>query len=439
MKGFNDRHRRPRAVVVDGCRTPFLRAGGGFSGRTSWQLGATTFRALLHRTGLAPTAIDRVLLGSTVLQPDATNVAREAAFEAGLPASVPAVTLIAAGASASEAIARGAAMIEAGEARFVLAGGADCISDPPIGYRPTARRKLFRLSRARGPAARLRALAAVRPWDLLPDVPRVAERSTGQTMGAWTEELADRLGIERQAQDAFAVASHRRAAAAREHLARDIEPTVGAGGRIHSADDGIRANTDLEQLTRLRPSFRSRGTLTAGNSSFLTDGAAAVLLAEERAADEAGLRPLARIVGHVLTAHDPREDLLLGPVFAISRLLDSLGIELDAVDVVELHEAFAAQVLAVLQLLADDDVARERLERPRALGSIDPRRLNAWGGSLAIGNPFAPNGARLMTTACRRLQVEGGRLALGATCAGGGLGQAFLLERPSASDPSAAG
>ena len=416
-------------VLVDGCRTPFQRAGTGFRDAMSYQLAAAALDGLLTRRGFEPASapVDGVILGATVPNPRTTNVAREAAFEVGLPYQVPAMTMTVAGASATCAVDTAADWIRGGRAEVMVAGGTDCISDAPIGYRRAMRQKLFAARRLRGMWPTLRFVLSLRPWDFLPDVPDITERATGQTMGQYAEGLAQKLGIGRAEQDAYALESHRRATAARDLLAEEIVPVLTARGSV-VADNGVRGDTDLATLARLRPSFADDGTLTAGNASFLTDGAAVLLLASARRARDEGWPVLAVLRGSVLTAHDPRRDLLLGPVVAIPRVLAQAGLGLDEIDVVEIHEAFAAQVLAVLTLLADDDACRE-LGLDGSVGTIDRDKLNAWGGSLAIGNPFAPNGARLLTTAAHRLHHEEGRHALVATCAGGALGQGMLLER----------
>lgn len=407
----------PDPLLVDGCRTPFQKAGTGFRNLMSFQLASAAIGGLLERTGVEPGAVDRVILGAIVHNPRATNVAREAALEAGLPPTVPAVTMTAAGVSATVAVSHGLDLIRTGQAEVVIAGGTDCLSDPPIGFKRTMRNKLLAARRLRGLWPTLRFLTTLRPWDFLPDIPDLTERSTGETMAEFTERLAKEMGIDRAAQDAYAVESHRRAAAARQRgeLQQEIVPVRTEDGIVDS-DNGIREGTTGEQLAALRPSFdRHEGTLTAGNSSFLTDGAAVLLLASPRRAAELGLSAKASFRGSALTAHDLQAELLLGPVAAIPQALQACGLTLAEIDVVELHEAFSAQVLAVLELLP---------ELPR-------ETVNARGGSLALGNPFAPNGARLLTTAANRLHSEGGSNAVVASCAGGGLGQAMVLERVS--------
>ncbi len=401
-------------LFVDGCRTPFQRAGTGFRDLTSYQLAAAAIGGLLQRTGLDGAAVDRVVLGGIVQNPRATNVAREAALLAGLPPTVPAVTMTAAGASATVAIDHGLDLIRAGRADVVIAGGTDCVSDPPIGFRRPMRKKLLAARRAKGPWQIAKLLLSLRPWDFMPDIPDITELSTGETMADFAERLAREMGISRREQDAYAVRSQRRASAATERgdLAREIVGVETPDGTVLS-DNGIRPDTTVERLAELRPSFSEEGTLTAGNSSFLTDGAAVVLLMSASRAADLGLVGKARFRDSELTAHDPKTELLLGPVHASPRVLEASGISFADLDVVELHEAFAAQILAVLAHLPE----------------LPAERLNLWGGSLALGNPFSPNGARLVTTAVHRLHAEDGHWALVATCAGGALGQAMVLER----------
>ena len=424
------RLRLPKVGLLEGCRTPFQRADTGFRDLMSYQLAAAAIRGVLDRAELSGEEVDRVILGATVSNPRTTNVAREAALQAGVPASVPAVTVTAAGASATAAISWGVDLIRTGQAELVVAGGTDCVSDPPIGFRRPMRQKLLRARRLKGVWAVLRFLLSLRPRDMLPEIPRVAEFTTGETMGAYTERLAQQLGITRADQEAYALRSHQLAAAACEYLAEEIVEVQGSKGALIRKDNGIRPDTDLERLAALKSVFSEAGTITAGTSSFLTDGAAVVLLASRDWARRFGRGLRALIRGHATVGLDVRQDLLLGPAFAVPRALEVAEIGLAEVDVIEIHEAFAAQVLAVLRLMSSERFGRERLGLSGAVGVIEPSKLNAWGGSLALGNPFAPNGARLMATAAHRLEVEKGRWAVVATCAGGGLGEAFVLERP---------
>ncbi|MFH1176311.1 MAG: acetyl-CoA C-acyltransferase, partial [Acidobacteriota bacterium] len=293
---------------------------------------------------------------------------------------------------------------------------------------------LIAAQKTRGLLGRLRLFGSLKLSDLLPEAPAIAEFSTGETMGQNGERLAKRLGISREEQDEFAMTSHHRAAraAADGLLARQIVPLfLPPRYAPIAADNGIREDTTREKLARLRPAFDRRfGTLTAGNSSFLTDGAAAVLLMTEVKAERYGLEPLAVVRSSAVTGQDPLEELLLGPAFATPRALDCAGLSLEEIDVVELHEAFAAQVLGVLKVMEDEKFCRERLGRDGALGRIDRARLNAWGGSLSVGHPFGATGARLVANCCHRMRHEGGRYGLVSACAGGAIGIAMVLERP---------
>lgn len=420
-------------VIVEGCRIPFQRAGTTYLDEMAYRLAQFAIRGLLDRTGWSPDRVDGVVLGQVISNVQTPNVAREAALTAGVPPKVPCRTVSQACISANRAIADACLEIAADRANVVIAGGVDSASDTPIGFRKAMRRKLFLAQKNRGLVDNLRFLASLRPADFLPERPRVAEYSTGRTMGQDCDNLAARFGISREAQDTFAVRSHRLAAQARDEglLRHEIVPVVlPPSFEPIDSDNGIRPDTSLEQAGRLPLAFDRRyGTLTAANSSFLTDGAAAALLMDEQTARSAGLTPKATIVDYVFTGQDLSTDLLLGPTFAIAKLLDRTGTSLADVDVFELHEAFAGQVLANLEALTSDAFARQHLGRDRAVGAIDIDRLNRWGGSLSIGHPFGATGARLLTTTANRLHREKGRLGLLAACAAGGHGHAMLIQR----------
>jgi acetyl-CoA acyltransferase len=402
-----------RAVIVDGCRIPFLKSGTGYGRLMACDLAAANIENLLRRTDLPADAVDCVVLGHTVQNVRTSNLARDAAIAAGLPASALAYSISAAGISSCLAIDDGLARIERGQADVVIAGGADCLSDVPIGFRKSAQMKFFAMRRLKGPTAVARALLGLRPADFIPTMPQPIEYHTGESMGEYAERLARREGISRADQDEFALRSHQLAQAAREQGLLDLQVSdveFDEGERI-TGDNGIRPEVSLEELAKLQPAFRTGGTVTAGNATFLTDGSALALLMSSRKAAELGLEPRARIAMSAAGAVDLEHDLLLGPLKVVPELLTRSGLTLDDFEVIELHEAFAAQALHVI----------EQLGLP-----ID--RVNAWGGSLAIGNPFAPNGARLLNTAVERLHHEGGRRALVTTCAGGGLAYGAIVE-----------
>jgi acetyl-CoA acetyltransferase family protein len=402
-----------QAVIVDGCRIPFLRSGTGYRHLMACDLAAANIRNLLERAGLPKDQVDCVVLGHTVQNVRTSNLARDAAIAAGLPPSTLAWSISAAGVSAFLAIEDGLARIERGQADVVIAGGTDCLSDVPIGFRKSAQMKFFAMRRLRGPVAIARALSGLRPTDFLPAIPQAVEYHTGESMGEYAERLARREGVSRAAQDEFALRSHRLAHEAREKGLLDRELSAvefEESGRI-CRDNGIRPDATREDLSRLKPAFRADGTVTAGNSTFLTDGSALVLLMSRAKAAELGYEPRARIVMSASGALDLEQDLLLGPVKVVPELLRRSGLTLDQFPVIELHEAFAAQALHVIAAL-----------------ELPIERVNAWGGSLAIGNPFAPNGARLLNTAVNRLHQEGAKRALVTTCAGGGLAYGAIVE-----------
>lgn len=422
-----------RVVVVDGCRTPFCRSGTAFADLSTFELGCMAVSGLLHRTRVDPEAVGLLVMGNVIQEAATSNLGREVVLGAGLPPSCPAHTVTMACVSSLQAFLTAAHTVAAGEVEVAIAAGAETLSDAPIRFRRTVRKRLIAAQRARGLAGYLRLLRGLKPSDLLPEPLALAEFSTGEVMGQNCERLAKRLGITRDSQDEYALLSHHRAAAATGDgsLRRQIIPArVPPRMEAVETDNGIRGDSTPDRLAALKPAFDRRlGTVTAGNSSFLTDGGGAVLLASEEAAVRLGLEPLAVLKASAVAALDPLEDLLLGPALTIPRALDRAGLELDQVEVVELHEAFAAQVLAVLKLLADDGWARERLGRDHAIGVVDRERLNAWGGSLSVGHPFGATGARLITTCAHRMRAGGARYGLVSACAAGALGIALVLEK----------
>lgn len=420
-------------VLVDGCRTPFLRSGTDYADLRAFDLARQALKGLLVRTSLDPETVDRVILGCVVQDVDTSNLAREATLGAGLPDHVPAFTVTMACISSNLAITTARDLISAGQADVVIAGGAETLSDIPIRFKKKVRKKLFEARKYKAPTDYLRLLRGLKPSDLLPEVPSIAEFSTGETMGESADKLAAMFDVSREEQDAYALRSHQNAARAAEAglLAEEIVPvTAPPEFTPLQHDNGIRPDTSMEKLATLPPAFvKPFGTVTAGNASYLTDGASAVLLMARETAEAKGFTPKAVLRSYTYVAQDPGEELLLGPAYAIPRLLDRAGLGLDDIDVFELHEAFAGQVLAVLEALASPDFARERLQRDEAVGRIPAEKLNTLGGSLSLGHPFGATGARLVTTAANRLQREGGRYALVAACAAGGQGHAILLER----------
>jgi len=420
-------------VVIDGCRTPFLRSETQFKRLGAYDLGRMAVAGLLHRTAIDPEVVELLVMGSVIMDPDTSNVAREAGLAAGLPASVPAYTVTAACVSANIAFQNAANAIATGAIDVAIAGGTETLSDVPIRVSRPIRDRLMASTKIKSPGGYLGLLKGLKLRDLAPQVPAIADFSTGLTMGQNAERLAKRIGISRRDQDEYAMISHHRAAKATEDgKLRDqmVPARVPPKFEPVDTDNGIRGDTSMEKLAKLRPAFDKRfGTITAGNSSFLTDGASAVLLMSEEKAAALGIEPLARVVHSAFTAMDPLDELLLGPAFAIPQVLDRTGMSLDQVDVLEFHEAFAGQVLAVLRLMEDEGFARDRLGRDRPVGAVDIDKLNAWGGSLSVGHPFGATGGRLVTNCCHRMRDEDRRFGMVAACASGALGYAIILER----------
>lgn len=383
----------PCAVLVGARRTPFVPSGGPFAGRTSTELAVHAVRAL---PGAADA--DALIHGQVLPLPNETNPARRIALESGLRPSTPAFTVNQACVSSLQAIASAAEKVVAGQASLVVASGADVLSDVPIMLSKKWRQGLFRLSRAKSFGRRASEAAALFPWYPGIERPSLAEPSTGKLLGI----IAEEMNVSRDDQDAWALESHKRAAAA--DLSSMIAPLDGV-----ARDLGVRADASKEALARLRPSFKPDGTVTAGNASPLTDGAAAVLIARE----DLGLKPLMRLRAWAFTAAAPQDGALFGTVTAIPLALQRAGLTLDRMDRIELHEAFAAQVVAT----------------SRKLGGLDMARTNVWGGSIAIGHPFGATGARLVMTLSAALQASGGEFGLVASCALGGIGCAMVWQR----------
>ena len=424
----------PRVAIVQGCRTPFLKAGTEFKDLSAVQLGTVAVRDLLARAEIDPAEVEHLVFGNVVPSIQAPNVAREVGLASGLPPSVPAFTVGRACASANQAIVSAAEMIERGHIGVAVAGGVEILSDVPMLLSKPLREALMTASKARSVGARVRALAEVRPKHLAPVVPAIAEPSTGESMGESAERMAKENGITREEQDRWALRSHRLALQGTEdgRLAQEIVTTwVPPGFETSvSRDNGIREDTSPEKLASLKPVFDRRyGSVTAGNSSPLTDGASAVLLMGEDRARALGYEPLGFIRSWAFSALAPSAQLLQGPAYAAPVALDRAGISMADVELMEMHEAFAAQVLSNLQALDSDEFARTELGRDRKVGLPDESRINVMGGSIAIGHPFGATGARLTTTLLNEMQRRGSGVGLITVCAAGALGFAMVVER----------
>lgn len=423
-----------RAAVVAGLRTPFVKAATDFKPLSAVDLGALLVNELVARTGLPPGTYDGVIFGQVVPSKLVTLIGREMVLRTQLPRTVAAHTVARACATSLQAATDAADQIALGRASCVIAGGAESISDAPIFAGRRLAQALIELSKAKTLSQRVALLSSLRPKDFTPEPPALKEPTTGFTMGESAEQMAQKNGIPRAAQDALAYESHRRAAAAwaaghfaDEVMAVAVPPRFST---VSEKDNIVRGDTTVEALAQLRPVFDRRyGTITAGNASPLTDGAAAVTLMAEEKAKALGLTPLGYVRSFAYAALDPADQLLQGPAYAAPVALDRAGLTLQDMDLVDMHEAFAAQVLSNLQAFASRRFAEEKLGRPAPLGEVDPARLNVNGGSIALGHPFAATGARMITQTLRELGRRGKQHALLTVCAAGGLGAALVLER----------
>lgn len=421
-----------RAVVVGGARTPFVRAFQEFAELDTIDLGVAAVRGLLDRIDVPREAIDALYWGGVILPSGSPNVGREIALDLKLPPRVEAMTVTRACASGLQAVTLGIAAIERGDADIVIAGGSDSTSNAELKMPQSFVRKVapVAMNSRSGPRDYLRLLTRLHARDLMPRQPRIAERTTGEVMGEAAERMATRNQVDREAQDAFAVTSHQRAAAAiaSGRFDEEVVPVTLPDGTVVSQDTLVRADTSTEKLARLRAAFADGGTLTAGNSSPLTDGAAAVLLMSEAKARALGLTPKAAFRSWSYVGVDPADQLLMGPALAMPEALDRAGLSLADIDRVDMHEAFAAQVLSVLKMLGSDAFASARLGRESAVGTVDRDRLNVHGGSLALGHPFGATGARMVLTMANELASTEAKTALLGLCAAGGLGAAAVME-----------
>jgi len=423
-----------RVAIVDGVRTPFTRANTAFKDATAIDLGIIAVRELVDRADLLPDEVDEVVYGTVVHSVVAPNIAREVTLGAGLPPSVPAFTVSRACASANQAITSAADSIARGYADVVIAGGAEVLSDIPMLLSRRLRSALVAASRARSVGARISALAGIRPRDIAPITPAIAEPTTGETMGQSAERMAKENGISREAQDRWALRSHQLAAQgiADGRLLEEIVPAYIPPDykQVVDRDNGVRTDTSLEKLAALPPVFdRKYGVVTAGNSSPLTDGASAVLLMSEEKAKALGYEPLGYIRSWAYTALAPSDQLLQGPAYAAPIALDRAGVTMKDIELMEMHEAFAAQVLSNLQALDSDEFARNKLNRPSKIGIPDEDRINVMGGSIALGHPFGATGGRLTITILRELHRRGQNFGLITVCAAGAMGFSMVVSR----------
>jgi len=425
---------RGRVAIVDGCRTPFAKSGTELANMDVVDLASVAAAELVARTAIDPEAIDLSVFGVVVPALFAPNLGREVVFRTSLPFRIPGVTVNLACASSTRAIAFGATAILSGEAEVVLAGGAESLTNVPIQFSRKAAQTFMAASRAKTLPQKVGVFGKLRPADLAPVAPAIAEYTTGMSMGESAEKMAKENDISRRAQDEIALLSHQRAAAATAdgRLTAQIAATFPPPGydKAITHDNGVRGDSSAEALARLKPVFDKRyGSLTAGNSSPLTDGGSAVLLMSEEKAKALGYQPLGYIRSWAFTGLNPADQLLQGPAWAAPAALDAAGVTLADIDLVEMHEAFAAQILSNMKAFASKKFAEQELGKSAPVGVIDFERFNVTGGSIAIGHPFGATGARVVTQLLCELRRRGQNLGLVTVCAAGGIGFAMVVER----------
>jgi len=426
-----------RVAIVAGVRTPFTRAGSAFKSISAIDLGKLCVAELMQRANLSGKEVEALVFGTVIPSVVAPNIAREISLMPIFPKGLQAYSVSRACASANQAITDAADQIALGHNGVAIAGGAESLSNVPILHSQGFAEALVKASKAKSLGGRVKALAAIRPRDLVPITPAIAEPSTGETMGQSAEKMAKLNHITREEQDQFALRSHRLAAAgtADGRLIGEIMP-VYVPPRFESvvtSDNGIRSDTSYEQLSALKPVFDKKyGTVTAGNSSPLTDGGACLLLMSEDKAYALGYPPLGFIRSYAYAALDPGEQLLQAPVLAAPVALQRAGLTLKDIDLVEMHEAFAAQVLSNLRGFESQYWA-ERAGFSQPVGAVDQARLNVMGGSIAIGHPFGATGSRITVTLLNELARRDGQFGLMTVCAAGGMGFAMVVERGGAS------
>ncbi|KAH9491437.1 hypothetical protein Btru_032167 [Bulinus truncatus] len=419
-------------VLVEGVRTPFLLSGTTYKNLMPHDLATHAMRGLIKRTNIPLDAVDYVIVGTVIQEVKTSNIAREAALQAGFSDRIPAHTVTQACISSNQAITTGMGLIASGQCDIILAGGVEFMSDVPIRHSRKMRKIMLSSQKAKTLPAKLQLLSqALRPAAWIPELPAVAEFSTNETMGHSGDRLAAAFQVSRQEQDAFAIRSHALAQAATDKnlLIDRLDYKVPGVAETVTKDNGIRVST-MEQLGKLKPAFiKPHGTVTAANASFLTDGGSACLIMSEEKALEMGYKPKAYLRDFLYVAQDPKDQLLLGPAYGTPKVLNKAGLTLQDIDVFEYHEAFAGQLLANFKAMDSDSFASKYMGLSSKPGAPPMEKVNLWGGSLSLGHPFGATGVRLATTAANRLIHEGGQYALIAACAAGGHGHAMIIER----------
>jgi len=421
---------KERLAIVEGVRTPFCKANELFRHFEADDLGAFAVKELLARLPFSPELIDELIFGNVIQPPHAANVARIVAVKGGLPIKTPAYTVNRNCASGLEAIVSAANKIEAGEASIILVGGTESMSHFPVMFSNRMRELLLKFSKAKTWMQKFSLLLSVRPSLFVPQVPKLADPLCDLSMGQTAELVARQFKVSREEQDVFALMSQERALAARDRLAEEIIPIPypPTYDKIQKIDDGPRAGTTLEGLAKLKPAFDAlTGTVTAGNSSQITDGAIALIVMPESRAKELGLKPLGYMVDYTAIGLDPSR-MGLGPAYAIAKLLKKTGKNLNDFDLIEINEAFAAQVIGVERALNSAEFCQKELGSAKVIGQIDRDKLNVNGGAIALGHPLGASGARLVLTLLKELKRRKKNTGLASLCVGGGQGEAVSLE-----------
>lgn len=429
------RGKQGRVAIVAGVRTPFARMATCFRDLDAIDLGSMAVSELIARSGLDADTVEQVVFGMTVMKPAAPFIAREIVLASGMNPRIDAYSITRACATSFQTVASAADHIGMGHANVIIAGGTDSTSNVSVPLSARLSTALRDLSQAKSGADRLRILTGLRPKDLVPERPSITEYSTGKTMGQSAEQMAKTYGVTRAEQDDLAHASHSNAARALADGRLDAQRMtafVKLNGKTVAIDDDnlVRKNSTREGYDRLKPVYdKELGTVTAGNASPLTDGAAAILLMSEEHAKALGYEPLAYIRSYAFEARTPQHDLLMGPVLAAATALDRGGVKLADMDTIDMHEAFAAQVACNIRGMESKKYMQEMMGRADALGTVDRDKLNINGGSIAFGHPFGATGARIISQAAHELKRRGGGLAMTTACAAGGIGAAMILER----------
>merc|ERR1719240_2611398 len=413
-------------VLVDGARLPFQPSGTIYNKLVAYDLARLALTGILTKTGVKPTAVDYVLMGTVIQEAKNQNIARDAGLAAGIPKSVPSHTVTQACISANQAICTGINLIQTGQADVVIAGGVETMSDVPIKFSKPVRERMLASRKMKSTSQMLGLLKGLKMKDLAPEAPSISNFITGEVMGHSSDRLADKFGVTRQESDEFALRSHHNAAKAHADGLYDDEVLEYKGSR---EETGVRGESTYEKLSSLKPAFvKPFGTVTAANASYLTDGAAATLIMSEDKAKALGLQPKAYLREWTFVSCDPFDQMLLGPAYATTKVLDMAGMKLGDLGVIEFHEAFAGQVLSNVKALNSQKFFDEFVGGKEKVGEIDFSKFNTLGGSLSIGHPFGATGARLVTTVANRLIREDKQFFLTAACAPGAIRFAAPIE-----------